>query len=126
MHGAADLGLEIGRCRRFLCPILSIYVRFLSRFPIDLGNQHLNRSPQKLIRPGIKMIDIEKTVGSFRMPSAGNQRDIASRSNSQIHQRIAPVISGNRRSKNVGINPSLTGNLADQVANCLNPSSAGA
>ena len=73
VHGAADLGLEIGRCRRFLCPILSIYVRFLSRFPIDLGNQHLNRSPQKLIRPGIKMIDIEKAVGSLRMPSAGNQ-----------------------------------------------------
>ena len=60
------------------------------------------------------------------MPSAGNQRDIASRSNPQIHQRITPVISGNRWPQNVGINPSLAGNLANQVANCLNSGSAGA
>ena len=105
---------------------IGICVRFLPGFPIDLGNQHLNRSSQKLIRPGIKMIDIEKAVGSLRMPSAGNQRDIASWSNSQIHQRVAPVISGNRWPQNVGINPSLAGNLADQVANCLNSSPAGA
>ena len=73
VHGAADFGLGMFQRDSLMSLSTGICVRFLSRLPIDLGNQHLNRSPQKLIRPGIKMGDIEKAVGSFCMPSAGNQ-----------------------------------------------------
>lgn len=67
----------------------------------------------------------DSVSASFRVPfGLSNQRDIASWSNPQIHQRIAPVISGNSWPQNVGINLSLAGNLVDQVANYLNSSSA--
>ena len=67
VHGAADLRLGMFGCRRLICLNISICVRFPSGFPIDLGNQHLNRSPQKFIRPGIEMIDIEKASARHRV-----------------------------------------------------------
>ena len=58
VHGAADRGLGMFQWDSLIPLSIGVCVRFLSGFPIDLGNQHLNRSPQKFIRPGIKMIDI--------------------------------------------------------------------